>query len=481
MSLLNLTPTRSVTLSLTGANGSVSIGAGTAALSVLLAPMLRGPAGPAVPPGGADRQVQFNDGGAFGGSASFTWDKATNTLKLGPKVCIGNAGVNDTAYLLRNVSGYGIIGGFGFEAGGNTFVCDATSNGIPGGPAISFRLNDNLAGIRLRSGSSFTWAPSSTDPTGVPDLLLSRDAAGVLAQRNGTNTQTFRLYGSYTDSSNYQRLALNTSATQVELAAESAGTGAANIDVVLTPKGAGRVKTNNALSVNAIGKAAPGLIVQVDDQQNVFQYLKGNGTNLVRAIWDGSNFHHYVNGTIYYNIGSGGLHFDGNGSANVGIGIRGNAYIALNSLTTSAPGNANLWAGPNAYATAGNQLTSISPIAFSTWAWNGANGWSISSRGSLKQVQQSAADGDARLAILNTSGAEVISFDYLTKVTTMTTAKTPGVTVAALLAAATAGAGARAFVTDATLAAAGNFGAAVVGGGANKVPVWCDGAAWFIG
>lgn len=41
--------------------------------------------------------------------------------------------------------------------------------------------------------------------------------------------------------------------------------------------------------------------------------------------------------------------------------------------------------------------------------------------------------------------------------------------------------GGRAFVTNANLAAAGNFGAQVSGGGSNTVPVWSDGANWYIG
>ena len=45
-------------------------------------------------------------------------------------------------------------------------------------------------------------------------------------------------------------------------------------------------------------------------------------------------------------------------------------------------------------------------------------------------------------------------------------------------AAATAGAGARAFVTDATV---NTFGSAYVGGAANAVPVYSDGTGWFIG
>jgi hypothetical protein len=41
--------------------------------------------------------------------------------------------------------------------------------------------------------------------------------------------------------------------------------------------------------------------------------------------------------------------------------------------------------------------------------------------------------------------------------------------------------GARLFVSDSTVAASGNFGAVVVGSGANFVPVFCDGVNWRIG
>lgn len=34
-------------------------------------------------PGGADTQIQFNDGGSFGGDAGLTWNKTTDTLKFG--------------------------------------------------------------------------------------------------------------------------------------------------------------------------------------------------------------------------------------------------------------------------------------------------------------------------------------------------------------------------------------------------------------
>jgi hypothetical protein len=56
--------------------------------------------------------------------------------------------------------------------------------------------------------------------------------------------------------------------------------------------------------------------------------------------------------------------------------------------------------------------------------------------------------------------------------------QTPALTVATLPAAATAGAGARSFVTDAN---ATTFLSTVAGGGANKVPVVSDGTNWLIG
>ena len=71
------------------------------------------------------------------------------------------------------------------------------------------------------------------------------------------------------------------------------------------------------------------------------------------------------------------------------------------------------------------------------------------------------------LASVDKSG--VISGSYV---------KTPSTTVASLVSAATAGAGARAFVTDAT---ATTFMSTVAGGGSNKVPVVSDGTNWLIG
>ncbi len=41
-----------------------------------------------VSPGGSDTQIQFNDGGSFGGDADFTWNKTTNALTVNGTVLI---------------------------------------------------------------------------------------------------------------------------------------------------------------------------------------------------------------------------------------------------------------------------------------------------------------------------------------------------------------------------------------------------------
>jgi hypothetical protein len=59
------------------------------------------------------------------------------------------------------------------------------------------------------------------------DTFLVRDAANTLAQRNGTNAQELRLYGTFTDSSNFERVFLDfdSGASAFRLLAERSGSG----------------------------------------------------------------------------------------------------------------------------------------------------------------------------------------------------------------------------------------------------------------
>lgn len=108
-------------------------------------------------------------------------------------------------------------------------------------------------GVTLRSTAPLAWA--SADATATQDVILRRDnAANTLALRNGTNAQTFRSYFSFTDASNYTRLALKTASGIHTIETESAGTGQADIDLALTPKGTGRVRygTHSAIGAETV-------------------------------------------------------------------------------------------------------------------------------------------------------------------------------------------------------------------------------------
>lgn len=77
-------------------------------------------------------------------------------------------------------------------------------------------------------------------------LYLNKPSDGVLAQGAivGKGAQTNQIYHTYTDPSNHQRLALYALTNAVVMAAETAGTGADNLNVSLLPSGTGVVLAN---------------------------------------------------------------------------------------------------------------------------------------------------------------------------------------------------------------------------------------------
>lgn len=65
--------------------------------------------------GGANTDVQFNDGGLFGGNANFTFDKATSKVTVRGQMVLGNIGTtpaapSNAAALYNNVVGSGGTG-----------------------------------------------------------------------------------------------------------------------------------------------------------------------------------------------------------------------------------------------------------------------------------------------------------------------------------------------------------------------------------
>jgi hypothetical protein len=93
-----------------------------------------------------------------------------------------------------------------------------STNGVP-------RVGLTTARNTFTSDLLFGWTNSAVDPLATPDVLLARDAANTLAQRNSTNAQAFRVYNTYTDASNYERFSTSWAGNIVTLKTEAAGTG----------------------------------------------------------------------------------------------------------------------------------------------------------------------------------------------------------------------------------------------------------------
>ena len=75
------------------------------------------------------------------------------------------------------------------------------------------------------------------------DVRFYRDASDTFAQRRTTTQQINRIYNTYTDASNYERLAITgVQGASVDAWAETAGTGADNLDYGIHPAGLGEVK-----------------------------------------------------------------------------------------------------------------------------------------------------------------------------------------------------------------------------------------------
>ena len=88
------------------------------------------------------------------------------------------------------------------------FVND--SGGGPSRELVNFVAGSGGAGrtLLLNSELELGWRDTVGDSwsaVGSADLKLVRDAAGTLAQRNGINAQTFNIYNTYTDATNYER------------------------------------------------------------------------------------------------------------------------------------------------------------------------------------------------------------------------------------------------------------------------------------
>lgn len=181
----------------------------------------------------------------------------------------------------------------------------------------------NISLTGFVSGATFVATNQLVLDVANQDVVLRRDAANTLAQRNGVNPQTFNVYNTFTDASNYERGVLQWAANILTIGAQSAGTGSAR-DVVL--------QGGNRLYLRAGGvtsweiNAANGHILAVTD--NAFD-IGASGANRPRTVFAATSvLAPYVRTATAYTVAT----LPAAGTA--GAGAR--AYVTDASATTFA-------------------------------------------------------------------------------------------------------------------------------------------------
>jgi hypothetical protein len=219
---------------------------------------------------GSTGQLVVNQSGAYAGVANSSVDNATGNITLGsrfisslngaasappgtftgtwftggtatttkPQVLIEPTGTTSTAWSTSG-TGLGVNAASGFAGnlldlqvnGTSQFQVNGNSQlivpanfaisraGAPSETYITFNNQISMTlgtqglqqtaiqrdfGLCMKDGLSYSFTSGAA--TGGVDLRVFRDAANTLAQRNGTNAQTYRLYNTFTSATNFERL-----------------------------------------------------------------------------------------------------------------------------------------------------------------------------------------------------------------------------------------------------------------------------------
>jgi len=160
--------------------------------------------------------------------------------------------------------------------------------------ASNYAIGQAWAGVRLASNYQISWGLSSVGS--VVDLTLAKDTSNTLAQRNGANAQTFRIYNT-TDAgiANYERGFLKWDTNVLKIGTEKAGTGTARA-LELQTDGTTRLTISTAgtfthtatdSSVFTINGANGSVICGRNLTISANQSFIWNGRSLIASLADG--------------------------------------------------------------------------------------------------------------------------------------------------------------------------------------------------
>jgi hypothetical protein len=154
--------------------------------------------------------------------------------------------------------------GLKFNVASDTSAAASMLMDLQVGGASQFSVRKN--GLVIVKANLLIQTDASVLAFGISsDVILVRDAANILAQRNGVNAQAFRVYGTYTDASNYERVVLSYDSvnSRYQLKMERAGTGSSRDFFFQGGVSSGFVYSRSGSNILEFGKDGVGTYWQI--------------------------------------------------------------------------------------------------------------------------------------------------------------------------------------------------------------------------
>jgi hypothetical protein len=237
-------------------------------------------------PGGSNTEVQFNDGGVFGGDVDFTYNKTSNLLTIGGDINLNDGGTytttlqvvtptanrtisfpdaTGTVALVAGASSQVTYNSAGVNAGDSGLLYDATTGKLTVGtktvttdnPVLDLTQTWNAGGVAFNGINLNITNTASAAGAALLNLRIggtSQFAIGSAGQivpvgnaqeqRNAANAQTYRLYNTFTSSTSFERANLTWSSNVFIIGPERGSAGGSVREMSL--RGALAVGTNIA-------------------------------------------------------------------------------------------------------------------------------------------------------------------------------------------------------------------------------------------
>lgn len=328
-------------------------------------------------------------GGTTPAAASFTTISASSTLSgagftsyFASPPAIGSTAANTGAFTTLSASGQ-ITSTL---ATGTAPLVIASTTNVPNLNASSLNgatfASPGAIGATAAGSGAFTTVSTTGAITLGGDAILQRDAANYLAMRNGTNSTKFSVSNTFTDASNYRRLALigSYSGTATGVITEGLGTG-----------------------------AAAAMYVGTDTAGNL--HFRSNNTN--RWQIDGTTGAFVANADNTYGIGGTSLAATGGRPLFINVGTSGLAFDRTNTAggTTGAQtinksaGSVNFAASATSLVVTNSLVTATSNIIATVSTNDGTlkSVQAVPAAGSFTLFANAAATAETRVVFLVTN------------------------------------------------------------------------------